>query len=283
MTTKAKGSSVRQKLINLSVDLGVPYQNLETAFILERLVARLTADEELNKHLVFKGGFVGLKVYNSSRYTVDVDALVVQASVDSTLERARACSETDLDDGVWFRFENQVDLATQGEYGGIRQIYRSGIGEVLKNLKKAQIVHFDVGIGDPITPGPKATETPTLLSPQENLSWSVYPIETIIAEKLHALIAHGNINSRSKDVHDIATFLPKADADILGQALKRCFDFRETELPQNFSETLSDINTKSLERGWLSATASVPNKPQFETAFETIIKLIVDMERSFSH
>ena len=97
MTTKAKGSSVRQKLINLSSELAVPYQNLETTFILERLVARLTADEKLYKHLVFKGGFVGLKVYNSSRYTVDVDALVVQASVDSTLERARACAEIDLD------------------------------------------------------------------------------------------------------------------------------------------------------------------------------------------
>ena len=65
MTTKAKGSSVRQKLINLSSELVVPYQNLETAFILERLVARLTADEKLSTHLVFKGGFVGLKVYNS--------------------------------------------------------------------------------------------------------------------------------------------------------------------------------------------------------------------------
>ena len=55
MTTKAKGTSVRQRLINLSVEIGVPFQNLETAFILERLVARLTADAELHKHLVFRG------------------------------------------------------------------------------------------------------------------------------------------------------------------------------------------------------------------------------------
>lgn len=61
MTTKAKGTSIRQKLIHLSVENGVPFQNLETAFILERLVARLTADAELQKHLVFRGGFVALK------------------------------------------------------------------------------------------------------------------------------------------------------------------------------------------------------------------------------
>ncbi len=281
MTTKAKGYSVRQKLVNLSHELGIPFQNLETGFMLERLVARLVADEILYRHLVFKGGFVGLRVYDSFRYTVDVDALVVKADVESTLERTREKVESDLGDGVWFRFEDQVDLATQGEYGGIRQVYRAGIGEILKDLKKARVVHFDVGIGDPVTPGPLAIETPSMLTPHEGLGWSVYPIETIIAEKLHALIAHGDTNSRAKDVYDLATFLPKVDAEVLGRALNRCFEHRSTELPQNLSATLSAIDTKSLERGWISATASVPDKPQFKTAFETIVRLIRDLERAF--
>lgn len=116
MTTKAKGRSVRQKLVNLSLVLGLPCQNVETAFILERLVARLIADEVLHRHLVFKGGFVGLRVYDSPRYTVDVDALVVNASVGSVLELAREKAESDLEGGVWFRFEDQLDLATQGKY-----------------------------------------------------------------------------------------------------------------------------------------------------------------------
>lgn len=248
----------------MSVENGVPFQNLETAFILERLVARLTADAELQKHLVFKVGFVGLKVCNSARYTVDVDALDVKADVGSILKRARRCAETDLNDGVWFRFENQVDLATQGEYGGIRQVYRAGIGEVLQNLQKAQVVHFDVGIGDPVTPGPMSIDTNSLIIPDSHLSWMVYPVETIIAEKMHALISHGNVNSRSKDVYDFAFFLPKASADILEGALQRCFEFRETELPNSFATVLKSIDTKSLERGWISATASVSAKPQFK-------------------
>ncbi|MBK6725415.1 MAG: nucleotidyl transferase AbiEii/AbiGii toxin family protein [Acidobacteria bacterium] len=281
MTTKAKGSSVRQKLINLSAKLSVPYQNLETAFILERFVARLTADAKLSEHLVFKGGFVGLKVYNSSRYTVDVDALVVQARVDSTLERARACAETDLDDGVWFRFEDQLDLATQGEYGGIRQTYRAGIGEVFANLKRAQIVHFDVGISDPIIPEPSLTQTASLIIPESTLSWVVYPIETIIAEKMHALVAHGDLNSRSKDVYDLAFLLPRANAVVLGQALKRCFEYRKTEFPGSFTTILKSMDTKALQRGWISATASIADKPKFQDNFETIAILINRMESSF--
>ncbi|MBI3901121.1 MAG: nucleotidyl transferase AbiEii/AbiGii toxin family protein, partial [Chlamydiia bacterium] len=49
----------------------------------------------------------------------------------------------------------------------------------------------------------------------EDLSWSIYPIETIIAEKLHALINRGHLNSRSKDVFDLVAFLPTAKRSLL--------------------------------------------------------------------
>lgn len=136
MTTKSKGESVRQKLTLLSKKLGAKYKDIETVFMIERLVARLIADKKLANHLVFKGGFVGLKIYESPRYTIDLDALLIKSNIDETLERVRVQAEVDLIDGVWFRFESQTDLATQGEYGGIRHSYRAGIGEILKNLKK---------------------------------------------------------------------------------------------------------------------------------------------------
>lgn len=58
MVTKSKSDSVRKKLSNLAHKLNVPYRNLETAFLIERLVARLVADKKLKLILVFKGGFV---------------------------------------------------------------------------------------------------------------------------------------------------------------------------------------------------------------------------------
>jgi hypothetical protein len=224
MTTKSKGNSIRQKLVDLSTEQGVPFPNLETAFLIERLVARLVSHEELRKVLVFKGGFVGLKVYDSPRYTVDLDALLLRANLEPTLKLTKTTAEVDLEDGVWFRFESQIDLTTQGEYGGIRQVFRAGIGEVMKNIKKAQAVNFDLGIGDPVTPKPVKTKIPALLDDGE-ISWSVYPIETMIAEKLHALIAIGNANSRSKDIHDLALFLPQAETKILREALQSVLHF----------------------------------------------------------
>ncbi|MCB0420811.1 MAG: nucleotidyl transferase AbiEii/AbiGii toxin family protein [Bdellovibrionales bacterium] len=281
MTTKAKGNSVRQKLTDLQKKLGVPYQNLETAFMIERLVARLVSDKHLSQHLVFKGGFVGLRVYNSQRYTIDLDALLVKANIDSTLKITKELAESDLNDGVWFKYEEQIDLVTQGEYGGIRQVYRAGIGEVLKNLNKAKIIHFDLGVGDPITPAPQQMNIPSLLPNGEDLSWSIYPIETICAEKLHALVSHGDFNSRSKDVHDLSVFLQKVDTTVLNDALKNCFEFRETELPKSFSEAIKAIDTTSLQRGWTSATSSIPKVLEFSEAFSVVTAQMAQLEKGF--
>ena len=167
-----------------------------------------------------------------------------------------------------------VKAVTQGEYGGIRQVYRAGIGEVLKNLKKAQIIHFDLGIGDPITPAPRMLETPSLIAKNEDISWSVYPVETIIAEKLHSLITHGDMNSRSKDVYDLAVFLPKADKNSLIEAIKRCFEYRETELPKSIAGSLKNLNTTRLEKGWNSALASLSEAPKFKNTFEKLVQQI---------
>jgi predicted nucleotidyltransferase component of viral defense system len=279
MTTKSKGESVRQKLNALSAKLGVKYSNLETVFLIERLVARLIADKALHQRLVFKGGFVGLKVYDSPRYTVDLDALLIKSDVESTLKKVKENAESDLNDGVWFRFEDQIDLATQGEYGGVRHVYRAGIGEVLKNIKRAQIINFDLGIGDPVTPGPQKEDTPSLLSIAEEINWSVYPIETIVAEKLHALVSHGDQNSRSKDVHDLAIFLPKADKKLLQEALKNCFTFRKTDLPGSFASVVQGLDTKILERGWPAAVASISGAPKFKAALEQLISHLEEFEK----
>lgn len=152
---------------------------------------------------------------------------------------------------------------------------------MLKNLSKAQIIHFDLGLGDPVTPGPQKIDSPSLLPKGDNISWSVYPIETICAEKIHALVTHGSINSRSKDVYDLCIFLSNSDAETLGEALRKCFAFRETNVPESFSNAIMAINTRSLERGWLTATATVPEARDFKDAFANIVKIMAELEKAF--
>ena len=102
----------------------------------------------------------------------------------------------------------------------------------------------------------------------------------MIAEKLHALVARGDANSRSKDIYDLHLFLPKADPKTLRKALKRCFAYRKTDLPENLSSALTKLNTTILEKGWVNAIVSVSNAPKFQAAFDTRIAQIIELEKS---
>jgi predicted nucleotidyltransferase component of viral defense system len=134
-----------------------------------------------------------------------------------------------------------------------------------------------LGIGDPVTPAPASAKTPALLSGEE-ITWSVYPIETIIAEKLHAVVARGDANSRSKDIYDLRNFLPKANSDTLRAALMNCFAYRKTEIPESFANVLKSLNTATLEKGWINAMVSIPNAPKFEEVFNDLISMFEVLE-----
>ncbi len=269
MNNHPKATSISAKLLKLAKAQGVLYQNLLTAFLIERLAVRLVADSQLNKSLIFKGGFVSLRVYNSSRFTIDLDAILKKSDLTATLEKTKLAIQSELDDGVWFQFEKQVDLKTQGEYGGIRQTYRAGLGLPPKNIKKAQVINFDLGIGDPVDP--IRIETLEILGGAE-ISWLVYPVENIVAEKLHALIDRGSDSSRSKDIFDLSLFLGMADFNKLSMALSECFKYRKTDLPESLFRTVKKINTATLKMGWSSAMTSVKNPPDFDTAFAEVVR-----------
>ncbi len=270
MKLKDQTTSIKQRLSNLAQKKNLSYQIVATNFLLERLLARLITDKKLFNSLVFKGGYVGLRIYNSNRYTIDLDALLVKSNIQSALEQTRLAAEKDLSDAVWFCFEKQIDLQTQGEYGGIRQVFRAGIGQVLTNIKRAQIIHFDLGIGDPVTPKPIKKSTPELIG-KNDLSWFVYPIETMIAEKIHALVDRGENNSRSKDIFDLAYFLPKADGATLKKALHASFEYRKTTLPNNLIEFLREIDLSLLKSGWPSIASGIKNAPSCEEAYQSFI------------
>ena len=93
MSMKAKGMSISKRLSNLAAKEQIPFKHLGTAFLIERLVWRLTTEPSLASKLVFKGGFVGLRVYDSRRYTIDLDALLRKADIEATLKITQAAAE----------------------------------------------------------------------------------------------------------------------------------------------------------------------------------------------
>ena len=269
MTSADLARSVSTRISNLAVKLQVPYVLVLTEFLLERLAVRLTSVEGLDRSLIFKGGYVALRVYGSPRYTVDLDVSLKIGDLKTVADLAVKAAESDLGDGVWSRFEKTQDLLTQGETMGLRLVMRSGVGQVLKKIQKAQLVRLDIGVGDPVSP--ERIETPFLLG-GGTVSWEVYPVEVTVAEKLHALVQRGSASSRPKDISDLQFLLPKCKPASLKEAFIATFKGRGDELPESLNKVLTGIERSMLKSGWASAVAHIGNELEFDAVFDGLVK-----------
>lgn len=260
---------IKNKLKDLANNTGSPYQAILTEFLIERIVFRLMKDPVLEKHLVFKGGYVGLKCFDSPRYTVDLDAIAYNINNSEVIARAKKAISQDIMDGVWFSLDKEIDLLAQNEYGGTCLQYRSGIGDLPENIKRSQIIKVDIGTGDPVTPSPVINILNDIFG-ESSISWQVYTIETIVAEKLHCLISRGSDNSRSKDIYDLALYLDKCDKKVLNAAINATFLYRGDVVPEKIYQIFSEIEKDLLKRGWKSATGLLKDKPEFDNTFNKI-------------
>ena len=73
-------------------------------------------------------------------------------------------------------------------------------------------MRIDIGFGNAIQPPPIDARYPVLLdSPHPRIR--VYPREAVVAEKLHAMVTHGELNSRYKDFYDLHALAQHFDFD----------------------------------------------------------------------
>jgi hypothetical protein len=189
---------VRQRLLNLSKIRGEEFQRVLVRYSLERLLYRLGVSEHKDR-FVLKGALL-FAVWSPEMYrsTKDLDLLGYGAPSPQTLiESFRTLCAIGFDDGIMYLRDTLActEIREATEYGGLRIT-------LIAKLGSAEIpVQVDVGYGDAITPMPDEIEFPTLLNlPAPHLR--AYPKETVVAEKLEAMVSLGLANSRMKDFFD---------------------------------------------------------------------------------
>jgi predicted nucleotidyltransferase component of viral defense system len=112
-------------------------------------------------------------------------------------------------------------------------------------------VQIDFGVGDVMVPGPRIVEYPAFLA-SDTIQLLAYPVESAIAEKLQAMVALGNANSRMKDFYDvwICSNHLDFDGDTLRKALEATFQNRETPVPAEEFEALTTDFVESHQVQW---------------------------------
>lgn len=101
-------------------------------------------------------------------------------------------------------------------------------------LAKARVmVEIDVGFGDAVTPGPVQATYSILLKDFPAPELHTYPVYTVIAEKVHAIVQHGVANSRMKDYLDLMVMFDREtlDKQLILRAVSATFKSRGTIIP----------------------------------------------------
>ncbi len=92
-----------------------------------------------------------------------------------------------------------------------------------------------------MTPAAEQIDYPVLLGDLSPPRLGAYPVYTVIAEKLQAIVSLGMVNSRLKDYFDLQHLLVREELDqqVLAEAVRRTFAVRFTPLPQQVPLGLS--------------------------------------------
>ena len=254
MSQDDKSRHILRALARLVKESALSINELRVVLALERVVARIEAHKGLRDKLVFKGGFVLLKSFGSQRFTRDLDALAQDIPKQRLLNHMTEALALELNDGLSFGDVAVEDLIDQGQYGGYRINIPFQIGPLPKEVrkrKKLSRIHVDVGFGDVILGKPKLSKVRSIVDGAAPLSWRIYPLESIFAEKLETLVSRGSGNSRAKDLFDMVILFDEARGRrALKGAIKRTFSNRGTDVPTSFAEFFASLDLTILERSW---------------------------------
>ena len=247
MTSRLPGgtiaASVRARLTDQARKRGDDVQLVLLRFAIERLIFRL-AQSKYRDQFILKGAMLfSLWAPVPYRSTGDLDLL---GEGDPTASRfvkifREICTSTVPDDGVVFDGDSvtaeqaRPDTDDQGV-----------LVELNATLAGARLrLRIDIGFGDIVTPEAQTVDYPSLLDfPKPRLR--AYPPETVVAEKLEAIVTLGMRNSRMKDFLDIfviAKTFPFEGA-ILLQAVASTFARRKTMAPVETPVALTAAFTK---------------------------------------
>jgi hypothetical protein len=219
-----------EQRLRSATNTGAEFARRRQLLVFDRFLARVVAT--LGDSVTLKGGLVLELRLEQARTTKDVDLRLV-GSPDHILATLQEAGRQGLGDFMTFEVgpdSDHPEIQNDGmQYDGLR--FRAECR--LAGKVYGQPFGVDVAFGDPILGEPEVVVAEDVLAfagiapPALRL----YPIESHIAEKLHAYTMPRNYpNSRVKDLPDIALLATVRDINgaTLRAAIDRTFEHRAT-------------------------------------------------------
>ncbi len=263
--------SILRRLRNKAQTEGRNAQDLLRYYAIERFLYRLSQSPHADQ-FVLKGALVFLAWgIDFPRPTRDID---LRGSVSIDVETMRRiaqdiCLTPVVADGMAYDASSVTgEIVREGaRYQGVRIRFNGTLGKARTSMQ------IDIGVADTITPSAQRVHYPTLLGmPAPELRG--YPPETVIAEKLEAMVVLDEINSRMKDFYDVWLIAQRFEFEgsLLQQAIHATFRQRRTDLPAGLPVALTDSFAAQKQEMWRAFVARNDLGAVAPLGFQTVVE-----------
>ena len=266
--------SVRARLLTFAKAEGEEFNYVLIRYALERFLVRLSRSPHRDT-FILKGAML-FRTWSprTHRPTKDLD-LLGRGSPDPARLAAlfvEMCAAPVDDDGMIFDAKSvkAARIKEEAEYEGVRVTFKARLGTARLDLQ------VDVGFGDAVSPEPIEIDFPTML-PMAGPKLRAYRRETVIAEKLHAMVDLGIANSRMKDFFDIWFLSQEFDfaGAVLADAIKATFAKRKTKLPTEMPFALTEaFSTDDAKQKQWKAFSSRVSKGSSTAPLDQVLAIV---------
>jgi predicted nucleotidyltransferase component of viral defense system len=275
-------AAVKARLLRMAREQNLEFQYQLERYALQRFLARLAASAHRGRFLLKGAQLYSLWTEQPHRPTRDLDLL---GDLPNDLETVAGairdvCAAAIVPDGLRYDADSvRVTEIREGQsYQGVRVQLRAYLGKA--NLQ----LQIDIGFGDEVTPAPIEISLPSILDGLEPIRMPAYTIETVVAEKIEALVSIGAANSRMKDFYDLWEFsrLFRFDGALLAKAVGNTFRRRRTSFPETTPVALTAEYAQSAAalsywNGFLRSAGLADGVPEFGRVIEQLALFIVPL------
>jgi predicted nucleotidyltransferase component of viral defense system len=268
--------SIKAKLLNLSKQENIQYQQLLTRYFQERLLFRLSISYYRSRFILKGGALLYAYEQFAARPTLDIDFMGTRISNDKESVKSafrEICEIEYIEDGVVFHADTIAtdDIAVEKKYPGVRITVDAQLDTI------RQAISTDVGFGDIVVPSPVDLDYPVLLSGFPATHIVAYSLETVVAEKFQTMVVRSTLNSRMKDFFDLYRIkqMHQLDESTLSEAIKATFQNRGTKYNEHHILFSGEFSAdKEMETRWRSFLKKLHY--QEKLSFEIVVQEITD-------
>ena len=209
---------LKGRIKNLAKENNADPRLLMRLYMMERFIERASVSKYKDNFIIKGGILVTSLVGVSLRSTLDIDSKIKNQSISENDAKRMIddICKIDIGDGVSFEVKDSSTIMDEMEYPGIRFTLNVIMDGLITPIK------IDISTGDVITPRAIEYQYNFLLEDRTATLLS-YNLETILAEKLQAILNRELLNTRMRDFYDIYVLFSMYENTINVDVLKEAF------------------------------------------------------------